>query len=45
VHVLEGTFWMIAGNALSRYLSEGRAATCTNGGMGLLIIAAAALIP
>jgi len=38
------TTWMIAGNALNRYLSEGSAATWTNGGMGLLIIATAALI-
>lgn len=36
--------WMIAGDALNRWLSEGRSATWMNLAMGLLIIATAALI-
>jgi threonine/homoserine/homoserine lactone efflux protein len=38
------TTWMIAGDALNRYLSEGRSAKWMNAGMGLLIVATAALI-
>jgi len=38
------TTWMIAGSALNRYLSEGRSAKWMNSGMGLLIVATAALI-
>ena len=36
--------WMIAGDTLNRYLSTGRSATWMNAGMGLLIVATAALI-
>lgn len=36
--------WMLAGDALNRYLAEGRSATWMNVGMGTLIVATAALI-
>ena len=36
--------WMIAGNALNRWLAEGRSAIWMNAAMGVLIVATAALI-
>ena len=36
--------WTVAGDALTRYMSSGRSARWTNAGMGLLILATAALI-
>jgi len=38
------TTWIIAGDALNRYLSSGKSATWMNAGMGLLIVATAGLI-
>jgi threonine/homoserine/homoserine lactone efflux protein len=38
------TTWIVAGDALNRYLSSGKSATWMNAGMGLLILATAALI-
>lgn len=36
--------WMIAGNALNRYMSSGRSAPYVNGAMGVLILATAVFI-
>ena len=36
--------WMVAGNALNRYMSSGKSAAWMNGGMGLLIVATAAIV-
>jgi threonine/homoserine/homoserine lactone efflux protein len=48
VFALVGTFacvtWTIAGDTLNRYLASGRSAVWMNAGMGLLILATAALI-
>jgi threonine/homoserine/homoserine lactone efflux protein len=38
------TLWTVAGDSLSRYLSTGGNATWANAGMGLLIVATAALV-
>jgi threonine/homoserine/homoserine lactone efflux protein len=42
--VVSCSTWMIAGNALNRWLAEGRSAKWANAAMGLLIVATAALI-
>jgi len=38
------TLWTVAGDTLSRYLSTGGSATWANAGMGILIVATAALV-
>lgn len=38
------TTWIVAGDALNRHLSSGKSATWMNAGMGVLILATAALI-
>ncbi|MDH3440497.1 MAG: LysE family translocator [Gammaproteobacteria bacterium] len=48
VFMITGTFacttWTIAGDSLNRYMSSGQSATWMNAGMGVLIVATAALI-
>jgi len=41
--LLACTSWMVAGDALNRYMSSGKAATWMNFGMGILIVSTAVL--